>query len=100
VTDLIARIRQTLANIRTAGMLVALIMFIILLLQNTQSIPVHFLLAEFDIPSVILILVTSLGGFAIGYIVGFRRRKRVASQGRVSNARSADEPPAAPSEPS
>ena len=96
MTDFIARIRQTLANIRTATLLVALILFIILLLQNTQSIPVHFLLAEFDIPSVILILVTSLGGFTLGYIVSFRRRHRAPAPAPRKAASPPPSPPPAP----
>ena len=62
-------------RIRLGLTAVGAVVFIIFLLQNTGQIPVNFLFWEGDVPTVILILVTSLGGFAVGYLTALNARR-------------------------
>lgn len=68
------------ARVRLTVTVIGLLVFIIFLLQNTETIPVRLLFFDADVPSVVMFLVTGLGGFAMGYYVAFtggrRRRKR------------------------
>ena len=75
------------SRVRLGITVIGLLVFIVFLLQNTDAIPVRLLFWDADIPSVIVILVTSLGGFAVGYYVAFtgqrRRSKRRADKQRA-----------------
>lgn len=63
--------RQRLTTIRyrlRLGLtILALLLFVIFLLQNTATIRVKFLVFEADVASAIVILVTSLLGFVGGF---------------------------------
>lgn len=84
---MLSRIRTRLSQIETTvrlGLITAVvILFIIFLLQNTGETHVKFLFFEEDIPTIILILVTTVGGFTAGYLIGLttaRRRRRQAQK--------------------
>lgn len=64
------------ARIRLGVTVIGLLVFIIFLLQNTTTIPVKLLVFDADIPSVVLILVTTLGGFLAGYYTAFTGHRR------------------------
>lgn len=81
--------RQRLTTIRyrlRLGLtILALLLFVIFLLQNTATIRVKFLIFEADVASAIVILVTSLLGFVGGFFgaLNMRRlhRKQQTDQG-------------------
>ncbi len=67
-----------IANLRLVIFIVVVIVFIVFLLQNTGDTPIKFLVFDGNVPSVVLILVTTLSGFIAGYFMGstsVRRRK-------------------------
>lgn len=64
------------ARIRLGVTVIALLVFIIFLLQNTATIPVKLLFFDADIPSVVVILVTTLSGFLAGYYTAFTGQRR------------------------
>jgi uncharacterized integral membrane protein len=70
------RLRTLRYQIVRGLLVIGLVLFIIFLLQNTGQMRVSFLFFEGNIPSVILILVTSLGGFAAGYLTAWNSRRR------------------------
>jgi uncharacterized integral membrane protein len=87
---MLERLSTLVFRIRIGLTLIALLLFIIFLAQNTNTIRVEFLWWEGDAPSAILILIAALAGFALGYFTAFnvsrRRRKRQETR------RSAPEP--------
>jgi len=74
--NLRARLARLVRNIRIGLWIVGLIVFIVFLLQNTQTIHVHLLFVDADVPTAIVVLVIALGGFAIGYLAAFRGERR------------------------
>jgi uncharacterized integral membrane protein len=70
------RIRTLRFRIQRGLTVLGLLLFIVFLLQNTGEIHVRFLFFDGNIPSVILILVTSLGGFAAGYFTALNANRR------------------------
>lgn len=72
--------RQRLITIRyrlRLGLtILALLLFVIFLLQNTAAIRVKFLVFEADVASAIVILVTSLLGFVGGFFAALNMRRR------------------------
>jgi uncharacterized integral membrane protein len=71
-----ARLARLSRNIRIGLWVVGLIVFIVFLLQNTQTIHVRLLFVDADVPIAIVILVIALGGFAIGYLSAVRAGRR------------------------
>ena len=71
-----ARLARLYRNIRIGLWVVGLIVFIVFLLQNTQTIHVRLLFVDADLPTAIVILVIALGGFAMGYLAAFRAERR------------------------
>lgn len=63
-------------NIQMILVTLILLLFIVFLLQNTGEMQVKFLFFDVRIPSAIVILVTTLGGFAGGYFAAFRSQRR------------------------
>lgn len=88
------------ARIRLAITVAALVLFIIFLLQNTDTIPVKLLFFDADIPVAVLVMVVALGGFALGYYMAFiggrRRHKHQVLRQQAKEAR--QQAKAAPSE--
>lgn len=76
MSSLRARLARLRARIWMVVLIGGVILFIIFLLQNTRETPVEFLIVDITIPSAILMLVTSLGGFAAGYLVALRAGRR------------------------
>jgi uncharacterized integral membrane protein len=73
---MLERLRTLRFQIVRGLLVIGLVLFIIFLLQNTGEIQVEFLFLGGKIPSVILILVTTLGGFAAGYLTAWNSRRR------------------------
>jgi uncharacterized integral membrane protein len=71
-----ARLARLRTNIRIILSILGLIVFIIFLLQNTQTIHVRLLVVDADVPTAIVILVIALGSFTIGYLAAFRAERR------------------------
>jgi uncharacterized integral membrane protein len=71
--------RQKLTTIRyrlRLGLtILALLLFVIFLLQNTETIRVKFLIFEADVASAIVILVTSLLGFMGGFFAALNMQR-------------------------
>jgi uncharacterized integral membrane protein len=76
-----SKITTIVSNVQLVLLIIALILFTFFLLQNTSAIQVNFLIFEIQIPTVILILVSTLIGFFGSYLfaIGFRRRKNNAA---------------------
>ena len=73
---MLERLRTLRFQIVRGLLVISLVLFIVFLLQNTGEIQVEFLFLGGKIPSVILILVTTLGGFAAGYLTAWNSRRR------------------------
>ncbi len=85
------------ARVRLTVTVIGLLVFIIFLLQNTETIPVRLLFFDADVPSVVMFLVTGLGGFVMGYYVAFtgsRRRHKRQNAKQASKSDSKTEPAA------
>lgn len=80
MSNLRARLARLRSNTRVWVSILGLIVFIIFLLQNTQTIPVKVLVFDADLPSVVVILAFSIGGFVVGYLVAFRAGRREKRQ--------------------
>jgi uncharacterized integral membrane protein len=87
------RLRTLRFQIVRGLLVIGLVLFIVFLLQNTGQIRVSFLFFEGNIPSVIVILVTSLGGFAAGYLTAWNSRKLRRRTRRGSELRPALQAP-------
>lgn len=76
------RLSQIEATVRLGLITAVVILFIVFLLQNTGETHVKFLVFEEDVPTIVLILVTTVGGFTAGYLIGLtaRRRRRRQAQ--------------------
>jgi uncharacterized integral membrane protein len=73
---MLERLRTLRFEIVRALLVLVLVLFIIFLLQNTGQMSVSFLFLDGNIPTVIVILVTTLGGFAAGYLTAWNSRRR------------------------
>jgi|DewCreStandDraft_5_1066085.scaffolds.fasta_scaffold43533_1 uncharacterized integral membrane protein len=71
--------RERLATVRyrlrLALIILALVLFVIFLLQNTGAVRVRFLVFDADIAGAIVILVTSLLGFVAGFFSALNMRR-------------------------
>jgi uncharacterized integral membrane protein len=65
---------NAVSNVRVKLFIILLILFTVLLLQNTSTLQVKFLVFETRMPTVILILVAALVGFFGGYFFAIRFR--------------------------
>jgi len=73
------------SRLRMAILLIGMLLLIVFLLQNTDSIPIQLLFFDGTIPTGVLILVTTLSGFVTGYYVAFshhrqRHKQRIARE--------------------
>ena len=73
---MLERLRTLRFEIVRGLLVISLVLFIIFLLQNTGQMSVSFLFLDGNIPTVIVILVTTLGGFAAGYLTAWNSRRR------------------------
>ncbi len=55
--------------------IVAIILFVIFLIQNTQVVTLRLYFWELSMPQIILISITMLIGIAVGYIIATMRKK-------------------------
>lgn len=65
------------AIIKGSLLLIAVVLFVIIIMQNIGSIPIRLLSFEFSVPTIVVIL----GSLGIGVIIGsvltrYRRRKK------------------------
>ena len=65
---------RLVSNLRVKLFIILLILFTVLLLQNTSTLQVKFLVFETRMPTVILILVATLVGFFGGYFFAIKFR--------------------------
>ncbi len=56
--------------------LVLVILFLIILIQNTHETDLRILFWSISMPQIILIAVVLVGGFILGYLVSMLTRKR------------------------
>ena len=72
-----AKIRTIVSDVRLSSFIIMLILVTILLVQNTGTIQVNFLVLKIQIPTVILIMIVALVGFVGGYLfaIWFRRQQ-------------------------
>lgn len=64
---------------RTGLIVIFIVLLVIFLVQNDQPYPINFLFFDWEMAGSIFILVNSLLGFAIGYLIG-RIGKREARE--------------------
>lgn len=62
---------------RTGLVVIFIVLLVIFLLQNSEAYPINFLFFEWEMAGSIFILVNSLLGFAIGFLVGRIRNGEV-----------------------
>lgn len=79
---MIAKIREIWNTIEMIVVILALVLFFVFLLQNTDTIHVRFLFGDTDVSTVVVILISALAGLLIGLFVGFRFRRRRGQKGR------------------
>jgi uncharacterized integral membrane protein len=87
---MLERLRTLRFQIVRGLLVIGLVLFIIFLLQNTGEMRVSFLFFEGNIPSVIVILVTTLGGFAAGYMTAWNSRRRWRKRQEHAKAQPSD----------
>ena len=75
-------------RLRLALGVLALALFVIFLLQNTDAIRVRFLFFEANIAGAIVIVVTSLLGFISGVLAALNRQRQ---RGKEQSARESSE---------
>jgi|GEM_PF-3293746 len=70
-----SKIETIIKNIKPIFFITLLILFVVFLLQNAGTIQVNFLVFEMQMPTFILIFVTTLSGVFGGYLyaIWFRR---------------------------
>jgi len=65
-----------LKRLKLITLIIASVLMIVFVLQNTESVTVQFLLYSLSVPALALFLVLLLAGFVAGVIVGQRIRSR------------------------
>jgi uncharacterized integral membrane protein len=71
-----SKIRTIVSDVRLSSFIMVLILVTILLVQNTGTIQVNFLVLKIQIPTVILITIVALVGFVGGYLFAIRFRRQ------------------------
>lgn len=62
-------------NAKSIAGLILLALFIIVCIQNVESIPIHFLFWSFNISKLLLLILTFMIGIGIGFIFYTNRSK-------------------------
>lgn len=73
--------RAGLRNLKLAGIAVAAIVVLIIILQNTQPVETRVLFASITMPRAVLLVVMLLAGFVLGMLTSMRTR---ASKARIT----------------
>jgi uncharacterized integral membrane protein len=61
---------------KTLAIVALFILLVLLMLQNTHVVVVHFLFWRFALSQILLILLILLAGFVLGYLIAKMPRKR------------------------
>ncbi len=64
---------MTMKHVKLAGIALALIIVVVLILQNTQQVETKILFATIEMPRAVLLFITAALGFAAGLLVAIRR---------------------------
>lgn len=64
---------MTMKHVKLAGIVFALIIVVVLILQNTQQVETKILFATIEMPRAVLLFVTAVLGFVAGVLVTIRR---------------------------
>lgn len=65
---------------RTGLVVIFIVMLVIFLVQNNEAYPINFLFFDWEMAGSIFILVNSLLGFAIGFLVGRMGRREARAK--------------------
>jgi uncharacterized integral membrane protein len=81
------------SNLKLTGIALAVILVLVVILQNTEQVVTKLLWLEIPMPRAVLLLVTFLVGFGSGYLTHFLRNRKEreddgpafrSAEGRVS----------------
>ncbi len=64
---------MTMKHVKLAGIAFALIIVVVLILQNTQQVETKVLFATIVMPRAVLLFITAALGFAAGVLMALRR---------------------------
>lgn len=64
---------MTMKHVKIAGIVFALIIVVVLILQNTQQVETKILFATIEMPRAVLLFITAALGFAAGVLMALRR---------------------------
>lgn len=67
---------SALKRLKLITLIVAALLVMVFVLQNTATVQVQFLLFDFAVPATVLFIVLLLAGFVIGAILGQRMRSK------------------------
>ena len=69
-----------LRKLKRIGIIIVILSLALLIFQNLQEAPISFFFLHFDIPVALLILITLLGGFALGMFAAINSGKAKKSE--------------------
>lgn len=69
------------ANLKLTGISVAVILVLIVILQNTEPVVTSILWLKIEMPRALLLFMTFAAGFGCGYLFYFLRAKKEKSKG-------------------
>ena len=64
---------MTMKRVKIAGVVIALLVVVVLILQNTQQVETRVLFATIEMPRAVLLFVTAALGFGAGLLTAVRR---------------------------
>ena len=64
---------MTMKHVKLVGIALALIIVVVLILQNTQQVETKILFATIEMPRAVLLFITAALGFAAGVLMALRR---------------------------
>lgn len=70
-------------NKRLAVIIILAVLSLIVMIQNLDNTPIHFLFFSISMPLIVLIFLLLVVGFILGYAVGRSRGKEAKSNGSV-----------------
>lgn len=63
-------------RVKIAGVVIALLVVVVLILQNTQQVETRVLFATIEMPRAVLLFVTAALGFGAGLLTAVRRPQK------------------------
>jgi uncharacterized integral membrane protein len=67
---------MTMKHVKLVGIGLALIIVVVLILQNTQQVETRILFATIEMPRAVLLFITAALGFAAGLLMALRRPQK------------------------